>query len=124
MTLHAMICPSHFEHLGTDCRWDGETLIKANGFLYQIESSSFWSVLGFYLKSCHIFEVLSYLRGLTFKLQMQSVDVMHTYEEVDSVVSTLKNMKGRSVQEFNKIYTEANKLGKELHGKDFELCQP
>ena len=34
-----------------------------------------------------LLEVLSYLRGLTLKLQMQSVDVMQAYEEVDSVIS-------------------------------------
>ena len=49
---------------------------------------------------------------------------MHAYEEVVSVLFTLKSMRERSEQEFNKIYAEANKLGKELHGEDFELSQP
>ena len=60
-TLQAMSCLNQFEELGTDWSWDGETLTKANGFLHQVESSSFLICLKILL------EVLSYLRSLTLK---------------------------------------------------------
>ena len=112
VTLPVMICPCHFENLGTDWRWIGETLTTANGFHYQIVSSSFLVIFRILL------EVLSCLRGLTLKLQMLSVDVLHAYEEANCCIL----FKG-SEQEFNKN-TKANKLGNELHGKHFGLCQP
>ena len=69
-----------FEELGTDWSWDGETLTKANGFLHQLESSS--------LLICFkiLLEVLSYLRSLTLGLQEEALDVMHAYEQVNSVI--------------------------------------
>ena len=51
ITLQAMICSCHFMNLGTDCRWDGEALTKANGFSTGLRPFPFCSVLGFYLKS-------------------------------------------------------------------------
>ena len=39
--LQAMISPSLFQSLGTDWNWDGDSVSKANGFLFQLESSSF-----------------------------------------------------------------------------------
>jgi len=41
MTLQAINSPSQYPDLGTEWNWDGETTTKANGFLYQLESSSF-----------------------------------------------------------------------------------
>ena len=40
MTLQAMTSLDQFSNLG-DWNWDGETVTKANGYLYQLESSSF-----------------------------------------------------------------------------------
>ena len=96
MLFQAMICPYHFENLGKDWRWDGETLTKANGFLYQFVSSSYLVCFRILL------EVLSYLKGITLKL--------HAYEEVDSVASTLKNLK-RKIRASVQQDTEANKQG-------------
>ena len=39
--LDAMVHPSMYHDLGTEWSWDGDTITKANGFLYQIQSSSF-----------------------------------------------------------------------------------
>ena len=69
-TLQAMSCPNQFEELGTDWSWDGETLTKANRFLHQQESSSF--LISFKI----LLEVLSYLRSLTLKLQMQAFSAL------------------------------------------------
>lgn len=41
MCLQAMVHPSLHTDLGTDWSWDGETIIKANGFVFQLQSSSF-----------------------------------------------------------------------------------
>ena len=116
--LEAISCPSQFKELGTDWSWDGETLTKANGFLYQLESSSFLVCFKILL------EVLSYLRSLTLKLQMEALDVIYAYRQVDSVISALRSMREGSDREFKRIFAEITTLGKQLHGEKFELEQP
>ena len=37
-TLQAMVYPTNFEELRNDWKWDGETITKANGYLYQLEA--------------------------------------------------------------------------------------
>ena len=117
-TLQAMLSPSDFEDLGTDWNWDAETLMKANGFIHQLESSAFLVCFKILL------ECLTHLRGLTLKLQMQAVDVLYAYSQVDSAVSSLKRMRENATSTFHTIFVEATKLGKDLHGDDFELKQP
>ena len=58
------------------------------------------------------------------KLQMKAIDVVQAYKMVQSVVSTLKSMRRNSVAEFRKQLAEATKIGKQLHGEEFELSQP
>ena len=41
MCLQAMVNPTMHSNLGTDWSWDGETITKANGYLYQFQSSAF-----------------------------------------------------------------------------------
>ena len=113
-----MINPSAFLELGTNWAWDGETITKANGFLYQLQSSPF--LISFKI----LLEVMCCLRGLTKKLQLQAIDVFYAYKEVNSVVLTLKGMRNDSEREFHKIFDEATKLGKSLHGEDYLLSLP
>lgn len=40
-TLKAMVHPSLHAELGTDWNWDRDTITKANGFFFQLNSSSF-----------------------------------------------------------------------------------
>ena len=40
--LDAIVHPSMHQDIGTDWKWDGETLTKANGFLFQLQSPSFF----------------------------------------------------------------------------------
>lgn len=40
-TLSAMVCPDPYPELGTDWGWDGDSITKAHGFLYQLESPTF-----------------------------------------------------------------------------------
>ena len=84
MTLQAISSPGECESLGIDWNWDGETISKANGFLYQLESSSF--LISFKI----LLEVLSSLRALTLKLQMQAIDVLYAYKEVKNTIKSLK----------------------------------
>jgi hypothetical protein len=87
-SLHAallgIVSPS--EDLGTEWNWDGETLTRANGFLHQLESSSF--LISFKT----LLEVLTCLKSLTIKLQMQAIDILYAYREVKGVTSTLTVM--------------------------------
>ena len=73
-TLQAMVHPRQYAELGTDWDWDGETITKANGFLYQLESSSFLVCFEILLK------ILFYLREITIKLQIQAIDVAYAYK--------------------------------------------
>ena len=62
-------------------------ITKANGFLYQLEFSLFLITFEILLK------VLSSLRDLTMKLQIQSVDVFYAHKEVKNVITSLSRMK-------------------------------
>ena len=70
-----MTSPTNFTDLG-DWNWDGETVTKASGFLYQLESSPF--LVSFVI----LLEVLLNLRELTCKLQVRAVDVLYGHREV------------------------------------------
>lgn len=41
LCLEAVVHPDLHEQPGTDWSWDGETITKANGFLFQLQSSQF-----------------------------------------------------------------------------------
>jgi len=60
-TMQAMTSPTNFTVFTDldDWNWDGETVTKASGFLYQLESLSF--LVSFII----LLEVPSYLRELT-----------------------------------------------------------
>ena len=55
---------------------------------------------------------------------MQAIDVVYAYKEVQSVISTVKGMRESSSSEFKIIFSEAQKLVKDLHGQNFELSRP
>ena len=55
---------------------------------------------------------------------MQAIDVVYAYKEIQSVISTVKGMRERSSSEFKNIFSEAQKLVKDLHWQDFELSRP
>ena len=118
MALQAMVSPSQYENLHCDWNWDVDTVVKASGFVHHIESTSF--LVAFKV----LLEVLTNLRGLTTKLQMQAVDVFYAYKEVVQVVDRLKNMRSSSESEFSLLFQETSKLGKDLHGEEFELSLP
>ncbi|XP_011407068.1 PREDICTED: uncharacterized protein LOC105311849 [Amphimedon queenslandica] len=85
-SLDAMAHPRLHTDLGTDWGWDGETVTRANGFLFQLQSPSF-------LVSFHILQVMTLLKDLTEKLQMQAIDVIYAYNAITSVVSTFKSLR-------------------------------
>ena len=76
-TLQAMVIPRQYEEVGTDWNWDGETITKVNGFLFQLQSSTFLYCFNILL------EILHNLRRLTIKLHMQARYVV--YAQVSSV---------------------------------------
>lgn len=41
MALDAIVHPNMHQELGTDWKWDGESITKANGFLFQLVSIIF-----------------------------------------------------------------------------------
>jgi len=85
---------------------------------FQLQSSSF--LVSFQI----LVQVLQILREVTIKLQMKAVDVVYAYKIVKRVVSTLKAMRCDSTTEFKKQFAEATKIGKQLHGDDFQLTMP
>ena len=115
MTLRAMVSPDNFQELGCNWNWDGETLTKANRFLFQLESPLF--LLSFEI----LLEVLTSSKGLTFKLQMEAIDVLYAYRELRTIVTTLRNMRSKSEKGFSKLFAQTTSLGKALHGDHFVL---
>ena len=113
-----MVHPHLHEELGRDWSWDGKTITKANGFLFQLQSPSF--LVSFQI----LVQVLQILKELTIKLQMKAVDVVQAYKMVKKVVSTLKSWRRDSIFEFKTQFDEASKIGKQLHGDQFELTTP
>ena len=118
--LQAMIVPTHHFHTaaGGNWNWDGETLTKANGFLYQLQSSSF--LLCFKI----LLEFFTVLRCLSTKLQMRASSVLCAYSQVCDVIADITTLRDNSDQEFKRIFDETTELGKHLHGQDFELSKP
>ena len=110
LCLEAIVHPQLHQQLGTDWSWDGETITRANGFLFQLQSSQF--LISFQI----LLQVLQILRELTIKLQSKAIDVMLAYKLVSKVVPTLKSIRSNSVAEFKKQFTEATRIGKQLHG--------
>ena len=100
MTLRAMVSLDNFQELDCNWNWDGETRTKANGFLFQLQSSLF--LLSFKI----LLEVLISLRGLTLKLQMETIDVLYVYREVRTIVTTLRDMRSKSEEGFSKLFAE------------------
>lgn len=113
-----MAFPSSNTDLGVDWRWDSETISKANGFLNQIQSSSF--LVAFYI----LLQILQVLKELTLKLQSLAMDVVHAYKSVSSVICTLKFIRANNVTEFQKLFTSVRELGKELYGDEFDIVKP
>ena len=112
-----MVHPYLHQHLGTDWCWDGETITKANGFLFQLQSSLF--LVYFQI----VVQVHQILRA-TIKLQLKAIDVVSAYKLVNNVVSRFKSMRANSVIEFKKQFEEAARIGKQLYGDQFELTTP
>ena len=115
-----MIVPTHHFHTaaGGNWNWDGETLTKANGFLYQLQYSSF--LLCFKI----LLEFFTVLRCLSTKLQMRASSVLCAYSQVCDVIADITTLRDNSDQEFKRIFDETTELGKHLHGQDFELSKP
>lgn len=116
--LKAMVNSSAYSEFGSNWAWDGDTTTKAYGFLYQLESSTFLVCFQILLK------ILYYLREITVKLQMQAVDVLCAYDQISFVVTSLQKMREDSETEFEKIYDNTMKMGKMLHGGQFEIEKP
>ena len=112
-----MVIPRQYEDFGTDWNWDGETITRPMAF-----SSSCSHPRSLYYASRY--EIFENLRSLTIKLQMQAIDVVYAYKEVQSVISTLKGMRERSSSEFKNIFSEAQKLGKISMGRTLSLADP
>ena len=70
LCLEAMVHPHLHQELGTDWSWDGETISKASGFLFQLQSPLL--LVSFQI----LVQVLQILRELTIKLQMKATDVV------------------------------------------------
>ena len=58
------------------------------------------------------------------KLQMRAIDVVYAYKQVEKVISTLRSLRSDSVTEFRKQFSEALRIGRQLHGDTFQLTSP
>ena len=90
----------------------------SNGYLFQLQSSQF--LVSFQI----LLQVLQILKELTVKLQSKAIDVVSAYKLVNKVVPRLKSMRTNSIPEFRKQFAESTRIGKQLHGDQFELTLP
>ena len=58
---------------GADWTWDGQSITKANRFLFQLQSPSFLVAFKILLRILYTF------RELTAKVQMRAIDVTYVY---------------------------------------------
>ena len=116
-TFQAMIFPDEHENLGT-WDWDAETIMKATGFMHQLESSSF--LICFHI----LLECLVRMRSVTVKLQMEASDVLYAYKEITNTITSFKNMRANATSTFRVLFVECTRCGKQLHGDEFELKKP
>ncbi len=90
MCLEAMVNLSTHPDLGIDWNWDGETITKANGFLFQLQSSTF--LVSFLI----LMEFFQIIREVTVKLHSKAMDVLYAYKKVKGVVSIFTTMRNNS----------------------------
>ena len=55
---------------------------------------------------------------------MQVIDVTYVYQQVTSVVPTLKKMREDSSSQFHLLFIETTQLGQQLHEDQFEMSTP
>ena len=58
------------------------------------------------------------------KLQMRAIEVVYAYKQVEKVISTLRSLRSDSVTEFRKQFSEALRIGRQLHGDISQLTSP
>ena len=95
--LEAMTSPSIHPNLGYDWNWDGETVTKANGYMYQLQSSSFL------VASRILIQVLHSMKELTLKLQQVAMDVVEAFR---MVLAKFKLLQRDSEMELHKVFVE------------------
>ena len=108
-TLQAMVNPTDWDSFGEKWGWDGKTVTKANGYLYQLESSSFLICFKILLE---VFNQTSNAGNRHYS---------NAYKQVETVTAQLECMRRN---EFRSIFSEAQKLGQKLHGQHFQLTRP
>ena len=112
-----IICPSSFERLSTDWNWDVETLIKANGFIYQWDYSTFLISFKNHSWGCH----------MPLWSDSQATNAKHRYHlcKQPGTACCLHSRKGeRKIWEgVQEVFMETSKLAKHLHGAEFLLSQ-
>ncbi len=113
--LEAIVSRNAHPQLGTDWTWDGESVNKESGYLFQLESSTF--LIPFQI----LLQFFQLLREVTIKLQMRATDVVYALKTVKEVLSMLTSMRASST---TKLFLAAAKLGKLLNGNHFELTMP
>lgn len=55
---------------------------------------------------------------------MQAIDVAYAYQQINSTVKYLKEIRDKSEAEFKKMFDDTTKLGQSLHGELFQLKRP
>ena len=84
--------------------WDLESITKANGFLHNITSFQFLVAASIAMR------LLSFLRGVTIKVQKRSIDILSSYEQVQTVQTEWESFKENCDEEFEEISKLAQKL--------------
>ena len=99
----------------TQSDWNRETRSDANSYLLALSQFSF-------IVALHVTErVLSYVKGLSVKLQGRSIDVAHAYQDISMVKAALQDAR-RGIDTFHEIvYSDAVALA---HSVEIEESCP
>lgn len=89
--------------------WNRETRSEAQSLLLAMSQFSF--VVALVLSQ----KILAYTKGLSIKLQGRYVDVVRAHRDIQSVKTTLKNVRYQIDHFHNQVYQEAISLGQTVH---------
>ena len=84
--------------------WDHDTKGTANSLLRGLTDFEFIVV---FLTS---YQLLSYLSGITVKLQSATVDIVDAYQKIDEVQGYYKEIRKNIVTQFHVIYEQAERM--------------
>ena len=104
-----------FKHLNS--RWDGKSVVEANGLLTQISKPNFIAAF-----KCSLF-FFGFTKSLSSLLQGSSMDVVTAYESIEDVKKELSTIRTNADSEFSELFADMKKMATLAGQQDDELMR-